>query len=212
VSAAVTVLGIGVARGRPDRAHLTIAIEQAAASPAEAFALVAERVDAMATTLRDLGVPDDDWITRGVSIGEDWDFRQNSRVLRGWIASNRIEVRIVDSTLVGRVASEAVNVAGAKVDGPRWVIDPSNPVHAEARRLAALDARDRAMTYASALGLRLGAVEAIVEPGAAPAVGARAALPQVAAMAVAEGPPSMNVSEGDVDVRAVVTVAFTLLV
>lgn len=49
--------------------------------------------------------------------------------------------------------------------GRFWQLDPDNPVYTEARRLAAEDARRRADAYASALGLGIGAVEWLAEPG-----------------------------------------------
>jgi uncharacterized protein YggE len=151
-------------------------------------------------------------VTGGVSIGEDWDYRQNARVLRGWIASNRVEVRLTDAAQIGRVATDAVDVAGAKVEGPRWIVEPTNEALTAARRAAAADARARAEAYASALGLRLGAVEAIVEPGSEPVARARA-VSQAASdiMTMAAATPQLPVNEGDLDVRAAVTVVFTLL-
>ena len=69
--------------------------------------------------------------------------------------------------------------AGAAVTGPEWTLAPTNPAHAEARRAAAEDARLRATAYAEALGLELGPVAWVSEPGLRPDVpaggGARSA-------------------------------------
>ncbi len=55
--------------------------------------------------------------------------------------------------------------AGAEVTGPRWSLVPDNPAHEAARRAAASDARRRAEAYADALGLTLGPVAWVAEPG-----------------------------------------------
>ena len=55
--------------------------------------------------------------------------------------------------------------ASAAITGPEWTLAPTNPAHAEARRAAAEDARLRATAYAEALGLELGPVAWVSEPG-----------------------------------------------
>jgi uncharacterized protein YggE len=55
--------------------------------------------------------------------------------------------------------------AGASITGPSCQLDASNPVHGEVRRLAAEDAKRRAHDYATALGLEVGDIAWISEPG-----------------------------------------------
>jgi uncharacterized protein YggE len=94
-----------------------------------------------------------------------------------------------------------------------WGLDPSNSASGEARSRAGQDARLRAEQYAAALGVKLGAVAWVAEPGlrgrdhpsGPPAVfgAARAG----AAMA----PPTIDVSPEELTITAEVEVGFTLL-
>jgi uncharacterized protein len=54
------------------------------------------------------------------------------------------------------------------VEGTAWRLLPDNPAHAEAARLAALDARRRAEAYAAALGARIGVIASARDAGLRP--------------------------------------------
>ncbi len=58
-----------------------------------------------------------------------------------------------------------IAAAGGAISGLMWELDPSNSAHDQARSQAGQDARRRAQSYADALGLRLGAVAWVAEPG-----------------------------------------------
>ncbi|MGH3082673.1 MAG: SIMPL domain-containing protein, partial [Gaiellaceae bacterium] len=66
--------------------------------------------------------------------------------------------------VVGELIAGAVD-RGAQVSGPAWTIARENPVRVEACKEAALDARRRAGAYADALGVRVGALVSIRDPG-----------------------------------------------
>jgi uncharacterized protein YggE len=87
-------------------------------------------------------------------------------VRQGYIASNRVAVRLTDTARLGTLLAEAAARAEASVDGPRWEINPENPAHEDARHRAMADARRRADIYAHAEGLVPGHVLAVVEVGA----------------------------------------------
>ena len=82
----------------------------------------------------------------------------------GWLASRTTVLEVVDLGRLGDLMAE-LSVAGAAISGPAWHLDPTNPVHAHVRRLAAEDARRRAEEYAAALGLEIVAVAWVAEPG-----------------------------------------------
>jgi uncharacterized protein YggE len=71
---------------------------------------------------------------------------------------------VVDFEQLGDLIAELATAA-ASISGPHWQLDPSNAVHGQARTLAAEDARRRAYDYANALGLEVGGVSWISEPG-----------------------------------------------
>lgn len=160
----IVVRGNGEARALPDLASLRVevtadhksrddAYQARAALAARVDAVLAKYADAIArTTLASLWVqPRTRW-----HRGED--------VRTGWRASRTsfVEVEVLDA--LGDIMSDVVEVGGA-VRGPEWSMAPTNPAYDHARRAAADDARHRAESYAQALGLRLGPVAWVAEPG-----------------------------------------------
>ena len=82
----------------------------------------------------------------------------------GWRASRTSVLEVADFSSLGDLLGD-VAAGGGAVSGPFWKLDPGNEVHAEARRLAAEDARRRADVYAEALGLRVTGISWVTEPG-----------------------------------------------
>jgi uncharacterized protein YggE len=85
-------------------------------------------------------------------------------VREGWRASRTNIVEVSDLDALGPLMAGLVE-AGAAVAGPTWTLAPTNPAHEAARRAAAADARQRAQAYAEALGVELGPIAWIAEPG-----------------------------------------------
>jgi uncharacterized protein YggE len=78
-------------------------------------------------------------------------------------------VRLDDGELASRLVTEAAERVEVRIDGPGWRVAHDNPGHADARRLAAADARQKAEEYAGALGGRVGAIASVDEPETKPA-------------------------------------------
>lgn len=202
--ATITVRGNGTVAATPDDVTVGLTLEALRATPAEAFREASERAAAAVTLLDELGVPEGARLTSAVSLREHGEHVEGRWQHRGYRAATRVAVRLSDGELASRVLSDAVARLEARVDGPSWRVAPYNQAHAEARRLAALDARAKAEAYVEALGARLGAIATIAEPGmeAAPLPVARDAMLLSAAGA------EMPVEAGDLLVAAAVDVTF----
>src|SRR5205814_3244773 len=122
--------------------------------------------EALSALLDELGIDPDDRFTSSAVVDDQTEFRNGASVVIGQRASVRIDVRVRDTAQVGRLVRDAVDRARAHVEPPRWFVAPDNPAWIEAYGAAAVDARRRAEAYAGGLGLRLGDVVAIAEPGA----------------------------------------------
>ncbi len=203
----VVVRGHAVVPGEPDQLEVALTVsaadDSAACALQEAGRLTAELV----AVLAELGVPDASRSTSGLSVREEFERIEGRWARRGYRASNHVVVRLAEPERMGRLMSEAVARAGARVDGPRWRFRPDNPARAEACRQAAADARRKAEAYAEALGHDLGVVLRVAEPGTdrmaevglAPAV-----------LREAPGPSDMQVQAGHLDVEATVEITFAL--
>jgi len=164
----VTVRGIGVAPVRPDGIRVGITVQHRGEAADEALGEAARKAQALEDLFRELGIDEAWWVTAGLGLHEwtEWDESSRREVRRGYVASTRVEVRLPDAAPLGKLLAEAAARTEASADGPRWEVDPDNPAHGEARRLAIADARRRAGTYAEAAGLELGPIVEVAEVGA----------------------------------------------
>ena len=165
VMATVTVRGVGEARTSPDEASVTLTIEAIEQKAAAALATVAERTQAALELCDTLGIEPVARVTAGASIAEHGEHDREGRWQhRGYRAWNQIVARVGEASVVGELIAGAVD-RGAQVSGPAWIIAPNNPARVEACKEAALDARRRAEAYAEVLGVRLGAIASVRDPG-----------------------------------------------
>jgi uncharacterized protein YggE len=128
----------------------------------------------------------------------------------GWRA---VRSAILDVTALDELSPLLAELvaAGAIVHGPAWRLRPEHPVAAEVRAAAAVDARGRATTYAEALGVRVGRVDWIVEPGLRPVKwGGQAEPGGGRLMAMAADGDEMAVAPATLTVTASVEVAFAI--
>jgi uncharacterized protein YggE len=133
-------------------------------------------------------------------------------VQTGWRATRTTLVEVTGLDAIGRIMA-GVAQAGAEVTGPRWSLVPENPAHEAARRAAAADARRRAEAYADALGLTLGPVAWVAEPGLRrPGPGEVYPMARGMALAAAGGPEAIEeVAPAEVTIEAAVEVGFRIL-
>lgn len=212
----VTVRGEAIVPAEPDEAHVFLEIKAVEKSTQKAMANASERSAALQRVFEELGVPETARSTSGISVAEEteWDARSSRRKHLGYRASNQVSVRLDDADKVARLISEATDKCDASVRGPRWQIALSNPARTEAFRAAAEDARRKAEAYASALGVTLGDVLSVVEPGLALRIQQRHEIvPRPAApapQAASAAPPEIQVDAGALDVAAGVEVTFAL--
>jgi uncharacterized protein YggE len=91
-------------------------------------------------------------------------WRKGESVRTGWRAARATTVEVQALDDLGELLAELVG-AGASVSGPWWDVDADNAAYSQARAAAAADARARAAAYAEGLGLTVGSVAWVSEPG-----------------------------------------------
>jgi uncharacterized protein len=165
--ASVTVRGQGTVRTEPDVAILWITLSAFKESPGKALGDVAQRADALGVVLDELGVPEADRATAGVSVAEEFDPPTRGDRGLGHRATARIAVHLTDPEVIGRAISRASEDLQASIDGPHWFVTSANPARLEAARQAAADARSKAEAYAAGVGATLDVLVSLVEPDTA---------------------------------------------
>ncbi len=215
-SGTVTVRGEALVPGEPDEAHVFLQIKAVEKSPQKAMADASVRSAKLQQIFEELDVPDVARATSGISIAEEteWDARSSRRKQLGYRAVNAISVRLDDVDKVARLIAEVTERCDATVRGPSWQIALANPARSEAFRAAAEDARRKAEAYASALGVTLGDVLSVIEPGLAVRTHQRHELLPAPAPAAAPqasvAPPEIQIDAGALDIPAAVEVTFAL--
>ena len=162
VATEIAVAGTATDLATPDHATLQVAVTGEGPNRSDAYQAAAEDARAVDEALGTY--------TEAIETIAHSSFMTHPKYLPrkkqqvAWAASRNSTVMVRDFTSLGELIA-ALSHSGASVHGPVWAIAVDNPVHRSLRRLAALDARQRAEDYAAALGLEVTAVAWVAEPG-----------------------------------------------
>jgi uncharacterized protein len=198
---------------QPDRAVVSLGLTTVANDAPGALDLVSARSEVLAQILEGLSIERSDWVTDGVSVAEEYEWRKDTNVLVGFRATTGVTATVNDHDKIGPLLREAVGPAQAQVRHIAWQVDADNPAHHQLLGEAALDARRRAQAYVAALGLSLGAVELISEtPISSSPPPTVESGPMVRSMKASAVPANdMSVSGGQIELIAEVHVRFAVL-
>lgn len=200
--------GQGVVLAVPDRAWITIGAESRAPSPREAQRLNAEAMKPVQDKLRAAGVPADAIRTISYDVQYEWDFVNNKRVGRGYVARNTIEVRVDSIDRVGELLEIAVGAGATSLGGIRFDLKDQAKLEREALRLAVVDARAKADVLAAGAGRSVDRILRIEEQGLeVPPMPVRMMRQAAQAQAADLAPP---ISAGQMEIRARATVTVVL--
>ena len=129
---------------QPDRAVVSLGLTTVASDAPTALDQVSARSDVLAQILERLSIQRSDWVTDGVSVAEEYEWRKDTNVLVGYRATTGVTATVNDHDKIAPLLREAVGPAQAQVRNIAWQVDADNPAHHELLGEAALDARRRA--------------------------------------------------------------------
>jgi uncharacterized protein YggE len=203
----VAVTGEGIVQAVPDRAWVTITAESRAGNPRDAQRRNVELMSPVQAKLKGAGIPPEAIRTVGYDLQQEFDFVNNKRISRGYVARNSIEVRIDDVDRVGDILEIAVGAGATSVGGVRFDLKNRVKLEREALRLAVADGRAKAEAAAAGAGVGIARILRIDEHGVvSPPVSMR--MMREAAQAADAGAPP--ISAGQIEIRATVTVTAAL--
>lgn len=202
----VVVAGEGVVQAAPDRVWVSVTAESRASSPREAQRRNADLMRPVQDKLRSAGLPADAIRTAGYDLQQEWDFVNNRRVSRGFVARNTIEIRVDAVDRLGEFLEMAVESGATSVGGIRFDLRDRARLEREALRLAAADARARADAAASGIGRAIARVVRVEEQG----VPVRPPIPYVAMREAAQTSDAPVIAAGEMELRAQVTLTAEL--
>jgi uncharacterized protein len=202
----VITSGEGLVQAVPDRAWITVTAESRAGNPRDAQRRNSEAMTPVLDKLRAAGIPADAIRTIGYDLQQEWDYVNNQRTSRGYVARNTIEVRVDSIERVGELLEMTVGSGATSVGGVRFDLKNRARLERDALRLAVEDARARADAAAAGAGR---SIDRIVRIDAQPG-GASVPLPRVAMLreqAASDAPP---IAAGQLEIRAQVTLTSAL--
>jgi uncharacterized protein len=201
----VVVAGDGIVHAVPDRAFITVGAESRASSAREAQRRNTELMTPILDKLRAAGVPADAIRTIGYDVQYEWDFVNNKRVGRGYVARNTVELRVDAIDRVGEFLEIAAGSGATSLGGVRFDLKNRPQLQREALKLAVEDARGKAEAVAAAAGRAVNRIVQIAEQGG----GDDSPRPMLRTMAAAAdaAPP---VSVGQIEVTASVRMTVSL--
>src|SRR5688572_3752722 len=132
----VTVTGEGLVNAVPDRAWITIAAESRASNPREAQKRNTEAMTPVLEKLKAAGVPAEAIRTVGYDVQYEWEWVNNRRVGRGYVARNTIDVRVDNVDRVGEYLEIAAGSGATSLGGIRFDLKDRARLEREALRLA----------------------------------------------------------------------------
>ena len=156
----------GEVKVAPDMATITFGVMTEAPTAQAAMADNARRMTEVFAALRRAGIEERDIQTSGLTLSAQYDYQQNEPPrLRGYQASNRVTVSIMDLDEVGTVADAVVAAGVNQIDGIGFGLRDPGAAEDQARVLAVRALQDKARLYAQALGVELGGIRSLNEGG-----------------------------------------------
>jgi uncharacterized protein YggE len=202
----VVTSGEGLVQAVPDRAWITITAESRAGNPRDAQRRNAEAMTPVIDKLRTAGISSDAIRTIGYDLQQEWDYVNNQRTSRGYVARNTIDVRVDSIDRVGELLEMAVGSGATSVGGVRFDLKNRAKLERDALRLAVEDARARADAAAAGAGRSIDRVLRIdAQSGGAPVPMPRVAM--LREQAASEAPP---IAAGQMEILVHVTLTSAL--
>ena len=200
----IEVSGRGIVSAAPDVAMVNLGVNTLAKTADVAVAENNRKAADLVSALKSMRLRPEDIQTTGFNVyPERQRFRDRPDTITGYWAANSVSITVRDLSLVGEVLQRAVDAGANDIRGLNFAVEDPEPLLAEARRKAMMDARSRAATLAEAADVQVGRVVNIRELHG----GSRNVLESRMSM---ESATSVPVQPGELDMSARVEVVFEI--
>ena len=199
---------MGRASVRPDLVDLRLGVSVTEPTVDRARAASSKILNGVLARLRAVGIEDRDLQTSVVSVSPQYDYSREGAPPRlvGYSFTNLVAAVVRDIGRTGDAIDAALTAGATNIDRIAFRTEDPSAAERQAREAAMADARVKAETYASAAGLTIAGIAAIVESGS-PAPYPMASMERMAFAAKDAGTP---IEPGENEVSATVSVAFLL--
>ena len=169
--AAISVTGEATVSVPPDLAQIDGGVSSDAKTAREASEANNAAMSKVLQALKRAGIEDKDIQTSRLSLQPQYaptlpGRQPNQPVIVGYLASNRVTIRLRDVSKVATVIDTLVSAGANNIGGVNFMVSQASKLLDDAREQAVADARRKAEIYAKAAGVTLGAPLSISEEGA----------------------------------------------
>ena len=203
----VVAYGTATSTANPDQVKVSVGVTTKAATAQDAAGQNATIVTAVIAAVQKILGPKADIKTISYSVSPNYTYPPNSvAVLNGYTASNTLDVTSDDIAGIGKVIDAATAAGANNIQSLRFSVKDDTSLRTKALMNATANARIKADSMATGVGLRLGGVVSIQEGYASPLADARLLTPTASAST-----PTTPVEPGLVQVTASVTLELELM-
>lgn len=156
----------GTVKVTPDAVRINATVTSVAGTSKEALAATATSASAVRTTFLANGIAARDIATQSVTIYPEYKYTQDGgSVLIGYRASQNFVVVVRKASTAGIIVDAIVAAGGdnLQLNGVTPFVLDSSKATASARTIAVKNAKAKAKSYASLLGVKLGKVNHLIE-------------------------------------------------
>lgn len=200
----ITVIGMGSASAKPNRAELRLGVATEAPSAVEALQRNAELMVKVVDALKALGIPEENIETLSYSLYPKYSYS----TLVGFTATHMLKVTTTNLEGVGQIVDKAVEAGANRVQGIHFTLteDALQKLKDKARREAVEDAKVKAETIASSLGVSIIGIASAEESYYQPRYGGI----YLDVSTAKPAPPTPIMPPSEMEVRVTVKVAFVI--
>ncbi|MGI9385222.1 MAG: SIMPL domain-containing protein [Methyloligellaceae bacterium] len=161
----ISLAGTGVAKARPDTAHISTGVISEGPTAHEALEKNSAAMAQVVAELKAQGLEPKDIQTTNFSVHPRYQHFKDGKpsAIVGYRVVNSVRVTVRDLMKLGTVVDKVVGLGSNKIGGIEFSVDDPAPLKSQARKLAMENAISKANLYAEAAGAKLGKVLKISE-------------------------------------------------
>ena len=202
----ISVKGEGVVNVVPDKAMITVRVEEEGTTAQEVKAKTDKAIDNVIKFLRSMKLDDKDFKSDYVSLNKNYDY--NKKVYN-YKSNQTISIKLDNLDVYEPLMSGLIQSGINRIDGVNFGSSNSKVLQVEARKNAIKDAKSKAEDYVSVLNQTVGKALTISETGA------NSPQPKMRMMAMEAsydngGAPQETLAKGEMQIKVEVNVTFEL--
>jgi uncharacterized protein len=149
----VNVSGEGKIKVNPDELVVTVSLETKGAEAAIVKKGNDEKIDAVLKYIKKMGILKENYQTQNVSLYPNYDYENKKH---NYVANQTIQIFVKDLSKYEELMDGLVKTGINRIDSVEFKTSKLKQLQVEARKLAVLDAKNKAQDYVAALGQKIG--------------------------------------------------------